>query len=79
MSNNQNNLAIWTLADGSEVDTMNLPEGQRVCAHCMHLHPVEHIYFGPLSADKKDGHWARLRRELECVGCRAHGPHPDMG
>jgi hypothetical protein len=73
------NLAIHTLADGTKIDTQNLPPGQRICTHCMHLHPEEHVYFGPLSRDRETGHWAQMRRgELACVGCRVHGPHPDM-
>ena len=98
-SENPNNTAIHTLADGTRVDTEHLPEGQRICVHCMHLHPEGDIYTGPLSVHPVTGHWARRvqmvkvgeievdgvvqsvherRGEIECVGCRVHGPHPDM-
>jgi hypothetical protein len=90
-SEHPNNTAIHTLADGTRVDTEHLPDGQRLCPHCMHLHPAGDIYTGPLQLHGPacvaaghdrgtcDGHWARLRRgELQCVGCQSHGPHPDM-
>jgi hypothetical protein len=105
MTFNVNDTAVWTLADGTQVDTMNLPEGTKVCPYCMHLHDVADIHTGPIT---KERHWNRLKRlrpagplaydevshphltpgheytdhqvtgDIECVGCRAHGPHPDM-
>jgi hypothetical protein len=76
------NLAIWTLADGSQIDTQNLPAGQRICVYCMHLHPESDLYFGPLDPARHHKMRAAIRedgsRELECIGCRVHGPHPDM-
>ena len=52
------NPAIWTLADGTQVDTQNLPPGQKVCPYCMHLHDVADLYTGPVTPD----HFRRIRR-----------------
>jgi hypothetical protein len=46
-----NDPARWTLADGSVVDTMDLPAGMTVCPYCMHLHEQASTHTGPIPLD----------------------------
>jgi hypothetical protein len=66
------NLVMMTLADGSVIDTQNLPPGQRMCYYCMHLHEAELINTLPVGKH----HWRMMKHgdpeRISCVGCVAH-------